>query len=335
MGDETTAPKSDFRTILLTGFVSLVVGVGSGLLIVYLTEKRPKLTYDITTQEVFPGRQNNVGIFALRISNDGKQEIEQLLCLLRFSQGEITERSVAGIPESARNVGGSDREIEVTVPFLNPGEQFSVHVLLANVSPPLTRPSIDVRGKGVLGRAAQRDARSRNPFTELLSVAIAAIATITTFAMFTSRLGGGRLTVRMLKDILNPTSHSGDQRDTVAFALDTKGLLEDAQVIREWPRDITYWAASDVLCSRWLRSTDLAEIKKALGALSLLLDYAAIADESRRIVLLNMAKLALASGDRDLAEKYLTSARKTKDVIVAKRIKADPNLASMIAPDVV
>ena len=156
---------------------------------------------------------------------------------------------------------------------------------------------------------------------------------LTAFTIVALRRTGGLLALRTLKDVVNPTFHSGDQRDTVAFVLETKGLLEDAQVIREWRRDLSYWAASDALCSRWLRTTDLEKIKKGLGALSLLLDYAEIADESRRIVLLNMTKLALANEDRDVAGKYLASARKTKDVIIEKRIKADPNLASMIATD--
>lgn len=330
MSDETIAARSNLRTILLTGLVSLVVGVGSGLLIKYITEKRPKLTYDITTQEVFPGQQNSIGIFAVRIANDGKQEIEQLLCHLQFPEGEITDRSVSGIPDSARNVTGSTRDIEVTVPFLNPGEQFSVHALLAKVSPPLTRPLIDVRGKGALGTEAEPDKDSGRPATGFLAVASTALVTLLTVMLMLTRILQRRLGSReAFKEVLNPTSHHGDQRDVVAFALETKGLPDDAQAIREWPRDLTYWAASDLLCSRWLRGDDRERLRKGLDALDLLVGYASIADDSRRIVSLNMTKLALALEDRGLAMKLLASARKQKDVIIEKRIQADSTLRSM------
>ncbi len=251
MDDETTTTKPYFLTIFLTGLVSLAVGVGSSLLVNQLTGKRAKLTYDITTREVFPGQQQKIGIFALRISNDGKQEIEQLLCHVQFSEGEVTERSVAGIPESARTVAGSAREIDVTVPFLNPGEQFSVHVLLANVSSPLRKPSIDVRGKGVLGSPAQPETRSRKNFLQPFAVALSVLAALSTWFMLLSR---GRTALSTLVDMLNPSSHSGDQRDTIAFVLETKGLLEEAKDLRQSPRKLTYWAVSDALCARWLQT---------------------------------------------------------------------------------
>ncbi len=218
MPDETIASRSNIKTILLTGLVSLVVGVGSALLINYFTEKRLKLTYDITTQEVFPGQQNNIGIFALRIVNDGKREIEQVLCHVGFSQGRITERSVAGIPAFAGNVTGSENYIEVTVPFLNPGEQFSVHALLANVSSPLSRPSIDVRGKGILGTDALPDKGTQTSITEVLITTIAVLLSFVT-ATFTFWFSRRRPQVTATS-----TGHSGDHRDTIAFVLEIKDM---------------------------------------------------------------------------------------------------------------
>ena len=60
----------------------------------------------------------------------------------------------------------------------------------------------------------------------------------------------------------------------------------------------------------------------------MLLDYAAIADDSRRIVQLNMSRLALATGNRDRARTYLAAARNGKDKVIEKRIKSDHALRS-------
>ncbi|MFI5397255.1 MAG: hypothetical protein ACHQ9S_17080 [Candidatus Binatia bacterium] len=306
--------------------VSLIVGVGSGLLINFLTEKRAKLTYDVTTQEVFPGEQNNIGIFALRIGNDGKREIEQVLCHLRFPEGKITERRIAGIPESARVLGGSGNEIEVVVPFLNPGEQFSIQALLGEVKQPLGRPSIEVRGKGVLGTEAQPEKSSRGSLPQFLSLAIAVTATLlTALTTLTTRI----IRRGPLQTLINPSRHSADQRDTVAFALEAKGLPEDAKDIRSWPRDLTYWAASDALCNKWIRAGDPGQVRNGIEALDLLLDYVSISDDSRRIVMLNLSRLSISAGDRDLAMKYFAAARDKNDRIVEKRIKADAGLLAL------
>lgn len=324
MSEESATRKTSIQTILLTGIVSLIVGVGSGVLINYLTVKQPKLIYDITTQEVFPGQQNNIGIFAIRISNDGKREIENLLCHLKFPGGKITERKITGIPNSAMTIAGAEHDIEVSSPFLNPKESFSIQVLLSDIKQPFPSPVVEVRGKGVLGSEAQSDSRSHRTLSEIFSLAIAALATLlTAFSTFRFRIMRQHLTI---KEVVNPSHHSADQRDTIAFTLETNGLHEDAQIIREWPRKITYWAASDALCYKWLKSEDQDRIKNGLNSMELLINYAAIADDSQRIIHLNMAKLALALKDYKLTNKYITLARSKKDAIIEKRILANSDL---------
>jgi hypothetical protein len=327
MTEETPRPRSNVITIILTGFVSLAVGVGSGLLINYLTEKRPKLTYDITTQEVFSGQQNNIGIFALRIVNDGKREIEQVTCHLWFSEGKLTERRVVGIPDTARSVGGSERDIEVTVPFLNPGEQFSIPVLLSEVRQPLARPSIEIRGKGVLGAevSSHGDSQQTKDQTFLL-VFVPGITLLTAFGFLF-----GSYSKKKKKEIRSARHFSdGDQRDVIAFVLESKGLDEEAQTIRERPKDVSYWAASDALCKKWLQGDDDSRIRKGIEASDLLIDYAAITDGSRRIILLNMSRLALAINDIDLAKRYLAAATADKDGVIEKRIKMDEAFHSIV-----
>ena len=106
----------------------------------------------------------------------------------------------------------------------------------------------------------------------------------------------------MQEDAANPTHHSADPRDAVAFALETKGLDDDAKIIREWPRKLTYWAASDALCSKWRRGGDPGQIQKGIEALEFLMNYAAVVEGSRRIIALNIAKLALTIENHELAK---------------------------------
>jgi hypothetical protein len=323
--EHVTTTPSKILPIIVTGIVSLVVGVGSGLLINYFTEKHPKLTYDITTQEVFSGQQNNIGIFALRVVNDGKKEIEQVTCHLWFSEGKLTERRVVGIPESARSVEGSEKNIDVLVPFFNPGEQFSIQVLLNDVRQPLARPVIEIRGKGVLGTevSSQRSEQKINQTLPLLSVAIATVITaLSLFLVGQHKRKTGVTTGRHFSE--------GRQRDVIAFVLETKGLDHDAQNLRESPRELTYWAASDALTKRWLQLNEAVQIRTGIEALELLIDYAALSDDSKRIILLNMSRLAIAIGNTDLAKTYLAAARLNDSGLIEKRINMDSALASLM-----
>ncbi len=333
MTEEKTSKKTDIQKIILTGLISLVVGVGSGLLINYLTEKRPKLIYDITTQEIFPGQKNNIGIFALRIANDGKREIEQLLCNLKFPDGKIAERKITGIPESTFVVRGSATDIEISVPFLNPGEQFSIQVLLNEVKQPLERPKVEVRGKGILGVEAKAK-KASNTF-ELLSLIIAVLATLITLPISARYLLKTRITGRIgvntadEKDDLE--KHSGaDQRDAVAFVLETQGLSDDAEAIRKSTRELTYWGISDYLRNKWIREANKEKIRMGIQSLEFLIDYAQMQDESMRIILINMAKLALVIDDPESANKFLQIAREKKIPYLEARISADPDLKKAV-----
>jgi hypothetical protein len=334
MTADVKGPSSNIRTIILTGIVSLVVGVGSGLLINYFTEKRPALVYEITTQEVFAGEQHNIGIFALRIRNSGKKEIEQTSAELHFQEGSITERRVAGISDQARSLGGSDRAVIVNIPFLNPQEQFSIQVLLANVKAPLDRPTIEVRGKGIKGIESSPETPVDSTTTKILSALSAAAGTLAAATgIFLSRRHR-RLSRDLvgLPEFLGGDSglHSGgDQRDAVAFALDGFNLGEDAKVIRSWPRELSYWAASDILTASWIQKADRDTAKGGLEALAFLMESAAISSDSRRIISLNACRLALLIGDRDAAKEHLLKARSAKEVFVEKRISLFPELVSL------
>jgi hypothetical protein len=327
--------SSPIRIILLTGLVSLAAGVASGLLIHYFTEKQPGLIYDITTQEVFAGAQHNIGIFALRIRNSGNREIEQTFAELRFQEGSITERRVTGIPDEARSLAGDDRSVIVNVPFLNPQEQFSVQVLLADVKAPLNRPTIEVRGKGLKGAESIPDTATDAQWKDLLTVSVAvtaALAAAGTLLVTIRRRRGLQGTLQDLSGLLSPKPglHSGaDQRDAFAFALDGFQLNDDAQVIRKWPRKLSYWAASDILTASWLQRADHEAAKRGLATLNYVLESSQITPDSRRIISLNACRLALLIGRRDLAKEHMTLARKANELFVEMRINLYPELVSL------
>ena len=132
----------------LTAIASLVVGVSSGLLLDFFRERPATLTYTIATSESFVGRLERIGIAVVTVSNSGRKEAEDILCRLAFKGATIKEQRVVGLPTAAATVQPGNQALELRVPYLNPQESFSFHVLLALQDGGVTRPAVELRGKG-------------------------------------------------------------------------------------------------------------------------------------------------------------------------------------------
>ena len=334
MGENKSDEKSNIKAIILAGLVSLIVGVGSGWIINVVTEKQAKLTYDITTQEVFSGSSNNIGIFGIRISNTGKKEIEEVLSQLVFSEADISEYKISGIPDASRKVKSSGSSFEINVPYLNPEEQVSIQILLKPTTKSLAPPLIDIRGKGVVGVKEEKEDQSKSKVYRLLSVAMAALATLITAITLSRRSIRSLMELSFEKRLQKETDaseyHHADQRDTVAFVLEAKGLYEEAKSVRTIPRDISYWSIVDSLVSEWLKKNDKTEIKKSIDALDYLMEYASVADSSKQIIHLNISRLAMAISEKTIASTHLTKAIEKDSIIMQKRISQYPELNSII-----
>lgn len=364
MSKDNPGKTYNVKPIILIMIVSLVVGIGSGWIINILTEKKPRLTYDITTQEVFSGSANDIGIFGIRISNTGKKEIEDVLTQLVFSEADISEYRISGMPDASRKTELSGSSFAISFPYLNPQEQVSIQILLKPTTKSLSAPLIDIRGKGVAGSLAKKESQSKNRIYGLLSVAIAAFATLLTAASISLTSLRKRIELLFEKrhheekdeveyhdadqgdtdkveyhdadqgDTDEGEYHDADQRDTVAFALEAKGLIDEAKYVRLIPRNISYWSIVDSLVSVWLKRNEKSEIEKAIAALSYLTEYAAIADRSKQIINLNISRLAMAIDAKALASKHLNMAIENDSIILQKRISQYPELTSMIGDKV-
>lgn len=314
----TAGPR--YLAILLTGVVSLAVGVGSGLLLKFLTEARPALRYTIASSEQFTGRESRIGIIALQVTNPGKREVEDVTCRIRVPGARVTEHRVSGIAPSAWTAETSGGGINLHAAYLNPGESFTLSLLLS-LDTDLGDPSVELRGRGVRGQAADGpDPSKRRPVEFFATAASALGAVLSMFAFFLLRyrssfILGGR--------------HSGDQRDVMAYVLGRFGLHEPAERIRYLTRSLTYWSASDGLTDQWLAKGAANEIKAGAEALTYLLEYASMAASSQGIVHVNIARLALRAGDQAIAREALSAALKKDEPLIRKRIQGDATLSRL------
>lgn len=323
MAKDEVGGRVKWGLIVLTGIVSLVVGIIGGVAVKYFTEKSGQLTYDVTALQVFPSQTKKIGIIAVRVSNTGKKEVEDVHCRVTLEDAEITE---AALSPAMVPVLQSPKFAEFTIPFLNPAESVSLQLLVQPTSDGLKAPQVDLRGKGTVGQVKTAAAAGLPP--SVLGIVAAAFSAI--LAMSTIL----RLWFRRRSELIPDQKpvravHSDDQRDILAFILGASDFHEDAAAIRNATRKRSYWSICDELTEKWLATKDLSIMERGIVALERCLDYAAIADSSKRLVQLDIARLALGKGDAELAIRHMKCARKEGDEVVEKRIAFDEALQEL------
>ncbi len=308
--------NSKWSIILFSGILSLIVGVASGYGVNWLSEKKAELSYDITAIQAFPG-QEPVGIVALKIINSGKKELENIDANLRFSDAEVKEVIFQGL--TPQSTSKDKNSLRFQIPFLNPTENFSVQILVSPNSETLQKPLVDLRAKGAIGIPFTQDETEKNKGT--LTIFVAVLATLLTLFSAIKLKSGDKFD--------QGKKHSGDQRDLYAFVLSNCKLSHEAELIRAWPRDLSFWSASDILTEHWLQNIDRNTILSGITAFNELINYAEVAPSSVRILQLNAARLCLALNDIQLTRKYLADATSVKDLTISNRIKMLPSLSQL------
>ncbi|MBT9613920.1 MAG: hypothetical protein IV108_11725 [Burkholderiales bacterium] len=326
--------NSKFTILIFSGVLSVIVGVASGYGVNWLSEKKAELTYDITSIQAFPG-QERIGIVAVRISNSGKKELENIDATVRFSDAEVKEVLFQGLTPQMSTKERSN--VRFQIPFLNATEGFSVQILVSPNSQALQQPTVDLRAKGAIGipsdRSAGEKSSSSKDLLTLIASAAATVLALMTAVMIKLRTSNVSFS-EIVSGITKPaTGHSGDQRDVFAYVLGFCGLTGEANLIRGWPRDLSYWSISDLLTDRWIAEGDEKNIRAGIAGFDQLVGYAELVPSSIRIIQLNIARLYIALNDLPSARKYLSLATNSEDLVISKRINLNPVFSQLKQAD--
>jgi hypothetical protein len=298
----------------LIGIISVVV---SGLVIHYFTTDKLELTYDSTPTAVFPGEEGYIGIFNITVSNTGDEEIEDCLCRLVMKDAKITNTQVSGLPPSSFSKVQTPDEVEITVPYLNPGEQFVMQTLVNSEIEKLDYEALEVRGKGVVGTMGPllgRDYLSVSTVKWIISIM------------------GGLLALSVGFLLAQVTYKEPDYRDSIAYILGQNGFTDQARMLRQGERKVTYRSISDQLTEEWLAKGDCETTKQGTKTLTQILEMlqkAGLLKSSKTIINLNIAKLADAVQDQKLAKKHFEIAQGLHQKTFAERLSIDSQLAEI------
>ena len=330
MSDE---PKTNYKALIITGIISLIVAVGGNIFVNKLTEEKLLLAYDLVVSETFSSTSGNVRIATLIVENKGSKSIDDVSLNIDLPDGNIQEYKQTGLQPNSYNMDAKSNKLVLSTKFLNPSEVFNVQLLMSNPNKTDFLPIIDLRGRGVLGSQVVKDKKS-----PLYESAISALIALTTAMLFFSQKTFRKKIIgldenfeerlRALKEQNEKLAeenklgdkHSDEQRDVVAYVLSISELGKFADEIRNIPRKISYWSICDHLAQKWIETEEIELINKGAIALEKLIDYASINANSILLIKSNIAKLYKKSGNSDKSQAIVDEIMASESGVIKARV---------------
>lgn len=258
------------------------------------------------------------------MANDGKQEINEILCSIRIPAAKIDQYKVTASPLLDAMVAVTGDTLQMHIANMNPAESVQIS-MLATGSPRLpARPEVALRGSGVTGtEKAETTQTAVDSFLPYSSVLVATLAVLTT-GVFT-----WVLRLRAKGYASSSSVDSNDQRQVLAFVCRAHGLKDLAEQFSAQAHETTYWAEADRLGQVAVDSDDSGRTEAIQRALLSLPKYVSMAEVSRAIVYYNVALIRLRRNDSAACVKYLDLARETSSQEIERRLKVDPRFIAI------
>lgn len=316
MSKEVEIQKTNYKALIITGLISLAVAVVGNLLINKFSEETLSLSYEIVASETFGSSNGNIKISTIEIVNQGTKSIDDIVVSINLQEGSIEEYKVKGIPTNSYTIDKKENKFTLNTKYINPTEQFYIQLLLKNQMNNDFLPSVDLRGRGIIGKQATKD--EKESFLSSISTAMIAIGAFLGFlSINTIRskiLDSDSLST--IKDV-----HYDEQRDIFAYVLSINELNDDADEIRLITRKISYWSIADHLTQKWIISGDKDLMTKGCNTLKELIEYAGIQKDSILLIKSNILRLSQSLGNIESEDTILNELKNNNSNVIKKRLQ--------------
>jgi hypothetical protein len=309
----TEKTSSVWLSRILSALLGIAVTVVGALIIQKLEAHDPHLSYSRTAAVPFSGQDRVVGIYQILLRDDGKKEAEDITCYIRIAGAKLEQYRVITVPSLVPTSTVISDSLTVKLPSLNPGESAQISMLATNPSWLPSIPEVSIRGKGITGEEQVAGTVQGSPEGIASLALVAATALLSTFSIY-------RVLIKNLRS-------SGGQNKELAGICKIHGMDARAAAYSSMKRT-TFYAEADRLGDEAIQSRDpntKMEAKKILIALS---GVSHVKDESKAIILYNLARIASQEGSEREAQLYTVKAKSLSPEEVEGRLRIDPILGA-------
>jgi len=325
------ARKSEWPNRIISALLGIVVSVVGAVILARLQAREPHLVYWSTEALPFSGQNGNVSIYQISISNDGKQEISDVACVIRVPGAKVDQYKVTANPLLNSSTSISNDSVYVQIPNLNPSESVQIALLVMGPVSLPSHPEILARGKGITGtekNLTKDEGAPTGTFGLTLLVATAAVALSGLFFTLLRHksMANARKSLANAMELAGPPGD--DQRQVLAFICRVHGLRALADQYIAQTHETTYWAEADRLGQMGTDNPGSEQTAAIERVLEGLLTYnPQIANSSIAIVYYNLALISLTKNDKVASQKYLQLAKDISSTEIDRRLKVDKRFA--------
>ncbi len=323
--------KSEWPNRIISALLGIVVSVIVALILGRLQAREPHLVYWSTEALPFSGQNGNVSIYQISVSNDGKQEISDVACVIRVPGAKVDQYKVMANPLLNASTSISNDSVNIQIPNLNPSESVQIALLVTSSLTLPLHPEILARGKGITGTEKNLTKDEGAPTGILASTLFVATAAVALSGLFFSLLRHKSLANarKSLANAMEPAGPPGDdQRQVLAFICRVNGLRALADQYIAQTHETTYWAEADRLGQMGTDDPGGEQTAAIERVLEGLLAYnPQIAESSIAIVYYNLALISLTKKDKVANQKYLQLAKDISHDEIDRRLKVDKRFA--------
>lgn len=312
--------KINIWQILITAIVSGVITIGASMAVFKLQESEPKLTYSDTKTIPFAGSNGVIGIYGIKIANDGKKYVSDVVCVVRIPNSKIDQFQVSVSPANQHSEQVTGDTFMMKLSGLNPLEEAGISILVsANQTLP-DQPEITLRATGINGTSRDSTQQEESGFSKLFPALVGLLGgLITLFLSLSGRIGSFS------------ARHGADQRGVLAYLCGLYGLKDEQMYYRGFQAKVEYWSEADRLTDMAIESTDAQKAHSVIQTLLVLIDYASMASDSVAIVHYDIARLAAHLKDENLVTEHFRKARRLAPGLIKKRLDIDKTTRSLLS----
>jgi hypothetical protein len=269
----------------LAAAAAFVVTVLSGLLLDFLRNARPKVSYFV--KEAVPidlGDHKCVGAYLVSVVNKSSRVVRELTCHLEANVAKLRNGGIAAPQGMHFEVEEINASLKVSIPYLKPAERIEMTVVAEGLYIP-KKPEVAIRSPHNIKVVAEGSERQSSlVFRFMIAGAVAAaVVAITPLAVVGLRF-------------------ARSQRDILTFAASVSGLPKLAVLYATSPESLQFYNQGDLAYALAASASDRSEIAKYQRLLSVTLDApSGMAAVSRANLYYSLGKIDLFLGDRDKA----------------------------------
>lgn len=309
--------RLNWKHIIITTVITGVVAIATGMSLFYFQRREPRLVYSVEDAFPFESPEKNYAIYHVKIENNGKKSVKEIICHVSYSPATIEQYRVKAEPslDYKDSISESKNSYRVEFVDLHPNENVVISVLASCLDELPLHPVISLRGENIIGiERPKKDYFSQSGLFQFTPTLLGAYAGL--FSLF--------LLMWFSKFRIFGSRHGDDQRKILSFLCGLHNLPREVERYLNMPSKTSYWAESDRMAMLAVKNLTGEDAEKRKKILKDLLDYAAISTSSRSIIHYNIARIDKAQGNNDESESHLKEAKKHISKLIETRLKLDP-----------